>query len=76
MPMVTFSLLAEQMNGDRHYTVTIEESVGGLARFNVAAKSENPSGFNASQGVDLTGAECEAIGKHLLAVAERLGSSR
>lgn len=76
MPMVTFSLLAETMNQDVGYTVTIEEVEQGLARLNIAAKSE--SGVNGtyenSQGVDLTAEECEAIGKHLLTISERLNS--
>ena len=76
MPMATFTLLAEDTNGDCGYTVSIEESVPGIVRFNIEAKSEAPSGFRNSQGVDLTGAECEAIGRHLLAVAERLDRSR
>jgi hypothetical protein len=76
--MAAFTLLAEELHGDCSYTVTIEESIPGLARLNIEAKSEgqNPDGFNNSQGVDLTGAECEAIGKHLIAVAERLRRSR
>jgi len=74
--MTTFTFLAEETNGGYDYTVTVEETTPGLVRFNIEAKSQAPSGFNNSQGVDLIGAECAAIGKHLLALAERLDRVR
>ena len=73
MAMVTFNLLAKMTNQGYSYTVTIEE-LGNLARLNVSMEADNKKSSvpENSQGVDLFADECEALGKHLLAVSERL----
>ena len=74
MAMVTFNLLAEMTNQGYSYSVTIEE-LGGMARLNVSMEAENTQDSSClpnSQGVDLFADECEALGKHLLSVSERL----
>jgi hypothetical protein len=76
MTMTTFTLQAEKSNGACEYTVSVEEIADRLVRFTVEAESESSTGFNNAQGVDLSGAECEAIGRHLIAVAERLRATR
>ena len=74
MPVTTFTLLAEETSSDCNYIVTIDETDNDRVRLNIEAISESPSGFNNSQGIDISAAECEAIGKHLLALAARLNS--
>jgi hypothetical protein len=73
MAMVTFNLLAEMTNQGYSYTVTIDE-LGGMARLNVSMEADNKNSAlpENSQGIDLLADECEALGKHLLAVSERL----
>ncbi len=74
MAMVSFNLLAEVTNQGYSYNVTLEE-LANLARLNVEMKADNPKNKSLpenSQGVDLTADDCEALGKHLIAVAERL----
>jgi hypothetical protein len=72
--MVSFNLLAEVANQGYSYCVTVDE-LANLARLNVEMKADNPKKTSLpenSQGVDLTADECEALGKHLIAVSERL----
>ncbi len=74
MAMVEFRLLAEVADQGHSYVVVVDE-IAGLARLNVARHSENIQNDDIpenSQGVDLTADECEALGKHLIALSERL----
>ena len=75
MAMTEFRLLAETKNTVWSYSVTIDEAVQGLVRLVVSRTHETSSKADVFQGVDLTAKECEALGKHLLAVAERLSKS-
>ncbi|MBM4306889.1 MAG: hypothetical protein FJ123_09155 [Deltaproteobacteria bacterium] len=74
MAMVEFRLLAEVAGQGHSYVVVVDE-IAGMARLNVARHSEisqNDDIIENSQGVDLTADECEALGKHLIALSERL----
>lgn len=75
MVMTEFKLLAETKNTVWSYSVTIDESVHGLVRLVVSRAHETSSKEDVFQGVDLTAKECEALGKHLIAVADRLSNS-
>lgn len=72
MAMVDFKLLAETQNGEWSYSVSVEQAIQGLVRLVVSSAHESSNEPEAFQGVDLTAEECEALGKHLIAVAERL----
>ena len=72
MAMVDFKLLAETQNGEWSYSVSVEEAIQGFVRMVVSRTHESSNEPEIFQGVDLTAEECEALGKHLVAVAERL----
>ena len=74
MVMASFRLLGEIQNQGYDYTVVVDEAVPNLARLNVSMHHENSNKRpqENSQGIDLTADECEALGKHLIAVSQRL----
>ncbi len=70
--MTEFNLLAETENSEYSYSVAVEEAVQGLVRLVVSCTNANSNVPKAYQGVDLTAEECEALGKHLIAISERI----
>jgi hypothetical protein len=75
--MESFSLLGEINNQGYDYSVVVEELMPNLARLNVSMRhnNSNKKPQENNQGIDLTADECEALGKHLIAVSERLRSN-
>ncbi len=76
MAMTEFKLLAETENADYSYSVTVDEAVQGLVRLVVSRTKENSNEPEVFQGVDLNAEEREALGKHLIALSERLNKYR
>lgn len=72
MANTEFKLFAETDNSGNSYTVTVEESFKGLVRLVVSRSLEGVAQDEAFQGVDLTAEECEALGRHLISMAELL----
>lgn len=68
---VVFEILADIAHDEYHYSVTIENSSVESARMSISMT--NPKGDPVNfQGVDLTPAECRAIGNQLLSIADYL----
>lgn len=67
---ITTELIAGTEHPDGyHFRATVETGMAGLCRLNVSRHREDQDKPEASQGMDLTAAECKALAQMLLGVA-------